>query len=313
MAERGRLVTVPDISLLPGVPRLEHPGPPASQRVDAYPATLHHIDTELPAGQALLPALHDAVFARGFTSAFGELRGGTFEAFDYYIPSICHAGTSVATFSEPRRGQGPAAFVRGGVTIGKRDGEIFAHCHAQFVGADGVMRAGHLIPDSVLLGAGVLADLYATDDVAMTVTPDPEINFPVFQPQPAQNHTTTHEGGLRSVVARIHPNVDIVAAVEDLAETHGFDNAVVRGKIGSFIGATLTQGTQIITAPGPATEVMYLDGSITRDSDGRARAELSCAAVAIDGNVYTGSLVRGHNPVAMTFELALSEPVRTPQ
>ncbi len=145
----------------------------------------------------------------------------------------------------------------------------------------------------------------------MTVTPDPEINFPVFQPQPAQHHTTTHAGGLRSVVARIHPNVDIVAAVEDLAETHGFDNAVVRGKIGSFIGATLTQGTQIITAPGPATEVMYLDGAITRDSDGRARAELSCAAVAIDGNVYTGSVVRGHNPIAMTFELALSEPDRT--
>ncbi|WP_312033630.1 MULTISPECIES: PCC domain-containing protein [unclassified Rhodococcus (in: high G+C Gram-positive bacteria)] len=306
-------MSAPHTSLLMGVPQLEHPGPPAARRVDAYPATLHHLDTELPAGRSLLPALHDAVFERGFTSAFGELRGGGFTEFDYYIPSICHAGTSVATFSEPRRGHGPAAFVRGGVTIGKRDGKVFAHCHAMFVGADGIMRAGHLIPDSVLLGAGVRADLYATADVAMTVTPDPEINFPVFQPQPVHETTTTHEGGLRSVVARIHPNVDIVAAVEHLAETHRFDTAIVRGKVGSFVGATLTQGDHVITAPGPATEVMYLDGAVTPDADGRPRAELSCAAVGIDGNVYTGSVVRGRNPVAMTFELALSEPDRTIQ
>ncbi|MDV7241684.1 MULTISPECIES: PCC domain-containing protein [Rhodococcus] len=300
-----------DTSSLTGVPRLTHPGPPAAQRVEDYPATLHHVDTELLEGRALLPALHDAVFARGFASAFGELRGGTFAEFDYYIPSICHAGTSVATFSEPRRGHGPAAFVRGGVTIGKRDGKVFAHCHAMFVGADGIMRAGHLIPDSVVLGAGVRADLYATADVAMTVTPDPEINFPVFQPQPVHEPTTTYVGGMRSVVARIHPNVDIVAAVEHLAETHGFDTAIVRGKVGSFVGATLTQGDQIVTAPGPATEVMYLDGAVTRDADGRPHAELSCAAVAVDGNVYTGSVVRGHNPIAMTFELAMSEPGST--
>ncbi|WP_280416693.1 PCC domain-containing protein [Nocardia carnea] len=305
-------MTMPDTTPLAGVPQLEHPGPPAARRVDDYPATLHHIATELPEGAALLPALHEAVFARGFTSAFGELRGGTFTDFDYYIPSICHAGTSVATFSDPRRGHGPAAFIRGGVTIGKRDGHVFAHCHAMFVGADGIMRAGHLIPDSVILGAGVLADLYATADVAMTVTPDPEINFPVFQPQPMRVHTDPAQaGGLRSVVARIHPNVDIVAAVEHLAETHRFRHAVVRGKIGSFVGATLTQGEHIVTAPGPATEVMYLDGAVTTGSDGRAEAQLSCAAVGIDGNVYAGSVVRGRNPVAMTFELALSEQIRT--
>ena len=84
--------------------------------------------------------------------------------------------------------------MRGGLTIGLRDGEVFTHCHAQFVDADGIMRAGHLIPESVIVGAGVTADLYASRDVAMTVLPDTEINFPVFQPQPAapQKPRSTH-------------------------------------------------------------------------------------------------------------------------
>ncbi|WP_232330387.1 hypothetical protein [Nocardia fusca] len=51
-----------------------------------------------------------------------------------------------------------------------------------FVGADGIMRAGDLVPYSVMPGAGILADLYATADLAMRVTPDPEINVPVFRP-----------------------------------------------------------------------------------------------------------------------------------
>jgi hypothetical protein len=59
-----------------------------------------------------------------------------------------------------------------------------------FVGADGIMRAGDLVPDSVMPGAGVLADLYATADLAMRVTPDPEVNVPVFRPQPMRENRT---------------------------------------------------------------------------------------------------------------------------
>ncbi len=169
-------MSLPDTSYLT-VPRIEHPGPPTPHRVDPHPTTLHHISAQLPTGAALLPALRELIFDRGFTSAYGELRGGVLEAFDYYIPSVCTAGTHAATFSAPLAGQAPAQFIRGGVTIGRRDGAVFAHCHAVFVGADGVLRAGHLIPDSVRLGPGVGADLYATDDVEMTVTPDPEINL----------------------------------------------------------------------------------------------------------------------------------------
>lgn len=300
---------------LPQVRYLTQPGEPLPQRVDAYPTTLHPVRVELPAGMPLLTALKHTVFDQGYTSAFGELRGGIFASFGYYIPAVCQAGTSVATFSEPFEGRSPATFIRGGLTIGLRDGAPFTHCHAQFVDADGVMRAGHLIPESVVLGAGVTADLYASRDVAMTVLPDTEINFSVFQPNavdPADRLPSTSPG-LRSVVARIHPNVDITEAVEDLAEQHDFDTAIIRGKIGSFVGATLLQGDQLISAPGPAVEVMYLDGAIRRDPKGVIRAELTCAAAAVDGNVYSGALVRGHNPIAMTFELALSEPAKVTQ
>jgi predicted DNA-binding protein with PD1-like motif len=295
--------------VLPEVRYLTQPGTPLPRRIDVHPTTLHPVSVELPAGTPLLEALQQVVFDQGYTSAFGELRGGTFTAFNYYIPAVCEAGTSVATFSDPFTGSSPAAFMRGGLTIGLRDGEVFTHCHAQFVDADGIMRAGHLIPESVIVGPGVTADLYATRDVAMTVLPDTEINFPVFQPQPATPALPPADTsrGLRSIVARIHPNVDITEAIEELAAQHGFDTAVIRGKIGSFVGATLAQGDQIVSAPGPATEVMYLDGTVRRDETGAHRAELTCAAAAVDGNVYSGAVVRGHNPVAMTFELALSE------
>ncbi|MBY3987836.1 DUF296 domain-containing protein [Rhodococcus fascians] len=295
---------------LPEVRYLTQPGTPLPDRIESYPTTLHPVCIELAAGTTMLQALEQAVFDRGFASAFGELRGGVFDSFDYYIPAVCQAGTSVATFSEPFTGRIPAQFVRGGLTVGLRDGKPFTHCHAQFVDADGIMRAGHLVPESVVLGHGVIADLYASNDVAMVVSPDTEINFSVFQPQrvPPSQHT---EDGLRSVVARVHPNVDIVHAIERLADEHGFDNAVIRGKVGSFVGATLTQGDNVISAPGPATEVMYLDGSIRRNAHGGMDVELSCAAAAVDGNVYSGTLVRGHNPIAMTFELALSEVAPT--
>ncbi|WP_342659787.1 hypothetical protein Rruber_03756 [Rhodococcus ruber] len=297
--------------VLPEVRYLTQPGTPLPRRIDEYPTTLHPISVELPVGMPLLTALQQIVFEQGYTSAFGELRGGVFTSFDYYIPAVCTAGTSVATFSEPFTGRSPATFMRGGLTIGLRDGEVWTHCHAQFVDADGIMRAGHLIPESVVVGPGVTADLYASRDVAMTVLPDTEINFSVFQPQAAasaEREAAVSPGGLRSVVARVHPNVDIIDAIEALADQHGFDTAVIRGKIGSFVGATLVQGDQLVSAPGPAVEVMYLDGSIRRDHTGTVRAELTCAAAAVDGNVYSGQLVRGHNPIAMTFELALSEP-----
>ncbi|MGW8816246.1 PCC domain-containing protein [Gordonia terrae] len=295
------------ITELPAVQHLTQPGLPHPVRIESYPATLQPIRVELPAGVPLLQSLHQLVLDQGHTAAFGELRGGVFDNFSYYIPAVCQAGTSVATFSEPFIGRSPASFLRGGLTVGTRDGLVFTHCHAQFVDADGVMRAGHLIPESVIPGIGVIVELYATDDVAMTVRPDAEINFPVFQPHAVATRRP-HADGLRSVVARIHPNVDIVQAVEDLADEHGFDTAIIRGKVGSFVGATLTQGDSVISAPGPATEVMYLDGAVRRDDTGTVHAELTCAAAAVDGQVYSGAVVKGHNPVAMTFELALSEP-----
>ena len=305
-------MTTLSATTLPEVRYLTQPGTPLPERIDAHPTTLYPVSVELSAGTPLLAALQQAVFDQGYTSAYGELRGGTFTSFDYYIPAVCQAGTSVATFSDPFTGRSPATFIRGGLTVGLRDGEAWTHCHAQFVDADGCMRAGHLIPESVIVGPGVTADLYASRDVAMTVLPDSEINFSVLQPH--QCSQTTPPGnasqGLRSVVARVHPNVDIIEAIEDLAEQHGFDAAVIRGKIGSFVGATLLQGDQVVSAPGPAVEVMYLDGVIQRNETGTIRAELTCAAAAVDGNVYSGALVRGHNPIAMTFELALSEPTK---
>jgi predicted DNA-binding protein with PD1-like motif len=104
----------------------------------------------------------------------------------------------------------------------------------------------------------------------------------------------------------VRPNVDLVRAVEALAVEHGLRRAIVRGKIGSLVGACLQQGDYTVRAPGPATEVMFLDGWVTTER-GSAQAQLSAAVVDLTGTVYLGRLVPGRNPVAMTFELALTE------
>ncbi|OPX06392.1 DUF296 domain-containing protein [Gordonia sp. i37] len=298
---------------LPPVQHLRQPGTPAAQRIDAFPTTLHHIQVELAVGVPLLTALREIVLDQGFGSAFGEIRGGSLTAFEYFIPALCTTGTSVAAFSDPFVARGPVSFIRGGITIGRRDDAPWTHCHAQFVDADGVMRAGHLLPESVVVGPGVMLDIYASRDVTMTALPDEEINFSVFQPHSDHDHTAPIPNPVdtddsRAIVARVHANVDLVEAIEDICAAHGFTSAVIRGKIGSLVGATLLQGDNLVCAPGPAVEVMYLDGSVRRDPDGVVQADLTCAVTAIDGMVYTGSLIKGHNPVALTFELALTEP-----
>lgn len=194
--------------------------------------------------------------------------------------------------------------MRGGLTLGHRGGEVFSHSHALFVDADGVRRAGHLIPDSVVLGEGVTARVWTSEQVAIEVQHDPETTMSLFVPRAVGEAPAT---GARALVCRVRPNVNLVGVVEHLVETAGWRAAAVRGQIGSLVGGRLAQPDGSVTAvEGPATEVMYVDGTVTRAA-GRVSADLSAGLVDRHAVVHTGGLVPGHNPVAMTYELVLTE------
>ena len=286
--------------------QLTHPGPIAEERLVCVPTRLTGYDVELPEGAPLLEALAFLLESTGSASANGQLIGGELREFSYYIPAIGPEGGPVATFSQPYPGDGPGRMIRGGITVGRRDGDVWCHSHSLFEDAGGVRRAGHLIPDQVVLGRGVHAQVWGGPDVLMEVQPDPETHMPLFTPRRVN---TLESGEVPAVVCRVRPNVDLTWMVEKITSDQDWDGAHVRGQVGSIAGGRLRQPDgSVVTVDGPATEVMFLDGA-AQTVDGTVVAELSAHLVDRHGAVHSGQLVRGENSVALTYELVLTEAV----
>ncbi|MFC7363262.1 PCC domain-containing protein [Nocardioides astragali] len=290
--------------LSPSAARLVHPGPVAETRVVSLETRLNGFDVALPAGTPLLEALEWLLDETGCVSANGQLVGGELARFSYYIPDVGPAGGPVANFSRPYAGSAPGWMVRGGITIGRRDGRVWCHSHSLFVDAEGSERAGHLIPDEVVLGDGVRAQVWGGPDVLNEVQLDPETQMPLFTPRRVAHAGT---GKVRALVCRVRPNVDLVRTIEILTEQQGWAGAHVRGQVGSLIGGQLAQpGGTVLSAAGPATEVMFLEGTVRR-VDGRMTATLDAHLVDRNATVFSGRVIPGENPVAMTYELVLTE------
>lgn len=288
----------------PGTRTLRHPGPPAQERVIALPTRLTRHDVELPEGKPLLQALEDLLDRTAAVSAHGQLVGGEMREFSYYIPDIGPAGGPVATFSRPYLGAAPGSMTRGGITIGRRDGGVWCHSHSLFRDADGVERAGHLIPDKVVLGKGVRAQVWTGSDVLMEVQPDPETAMPLFTPRRV---SSARKGDVEAIVCRVRPNVDITRMIEWLTAEQGWDDAEVSGQVGSLAGGRLQQADgSIVDVDGPATEVMFVEGTVSRVG-GDISADLRAHLVDRHACVHNGTLVRGQNAVALTYELVLTQ------
>ncbi len=56
-----------------------------------------------------------------------------------------------------------------------------------------------------------------------------------------------------------------------------------------------------------ATELLVHEGAIAPDSGGELRGSLQVTLVDTQGKLHHGRLVRGRNPVCITFELAIEE------
>lgn len=293
----------------PGIPTLVHPGPVAEPRVVAVPTRLTPLEIALPAGAPLLVALERLLARIGGRCAAGELVGGELAAASYFVPDVGPPGGPVATFSPVRAARAPARLVRGGLTVGYRDGAVFCHSHALFTDADGVERAGHLVPDRVVLGGGVRARVWVGHDVTYEVAPDAETTMPLFVPRRVapRGDAVDAAGAVDAVVCRVRPNVDLVGAVLALTEEQGWAGADVRGQIGSLVGGRLGQPDgSVLVVDGPATEVVSLDGGVRRVG-GQPCADLVAHLVDRHARVHGGRLLPGQNPVAMTYELVLTE------
>jgi len=270
---------------------LRQPGPTHPNRIDCFRGEVQTLRFPLRVGATLNEAVTRPMVEAGFQSGTMTFRGLGLDPFRYVMPGPADDASHVAYFTAPRAPVGVTRIEQANATFGWADGEPFIHCHAAWVEPDGSRRGGHILPHETIVCDEVTADAWGFREVRIEARPDPETNFTLFQPM---------GGGAGSgLVARIKPNEDIIVALETIARSQGITNAVVRGSLGSLIGARFLDGREVHDH---ATEVLVREGCIR---DGHAALDL--LVVDMQGRVHEGWLRRGENPVCITFDLVLED------
>ena len=95
-----------------------------------------------------------------------------------------------------------------------------------------------------------------------------------------------------------------ISDIEAVCREHGVRSAILCASLGSLVGALFEDGG---TVEDIATEMLVVAGRVEPDGDGTPRARLDIALADTSGRIHAGRLVRGSNPVCITFELMLEE------
>lgn len=276
------------------------PGPPLDPRVVAVEARGRVVSIDLRAGDLLLSGLRrgfEKAGLNGGVASFGNLALGPFA---YVMPALSKTGENAAFYSDTYRPAGMSRVEAGAITVGERDGQPFFHCHAIWTEEGGKRTGGHILPDETFVAEDVRIEALGIDGAMFVAEPDPETNFKLFGPRATPSSDVTADR--RVITLRLKPNQDFLTTLEDLTSLHKFKRAAVRGGVGSIIGAAFADGSIVENF---ATEVFIVGGSITRRQDGTPHAAVEAALVDYTGQLAAGSLIKGENPVLMTFELAL--------
>lgn len=270
---------------------LQQPGPAHPSRIDAFRGTPHALHFTLTPGVTLNEAITAPLIEAGFQSGTVTFKGTALNPFCHVMPGPADNESHVAYFTAPRAPSGTTRIEQANATFGWADGKPFIHCHAAWIEPDGSRRGGHILPLETFIAKPGEAVAWGFHTIRIEAKPDPETNFTLFQP----SGTTTGQG----LVARIKPNEDIVTAIETIARTHGIKDAIVRGSLGSLIGARFIHGRQVNDL---ATEVLVREGYIRSGT-----AALDLLVVDMLGNVHEGWLQRGENPVCITFDIVMED------
>ncbi|GJD50356.1 hypothetical protein OPKNFCMD_3095 [Methylobacterium crusticola] len=275
---------------------LAQPGPPRPERWLAEGGRLARLDFALAPGETLLRAVAGPLAGAGFRGGVVHLEGGSFDPFAYVMPALSDDPRFAAYYSETFRPPGETRLERASVTFGERDGAPFLHVHGIWVEPDGRRRAGHLLPDAVVVRTPPAARAWGTPDAAWRVEPDPETNFSLMTPAGLAGPAEA-----ACLLLKVQPNVEVFAALEAASAARGLRAARVRG-IGSIVRPVFADGRVI---PTDASEVLIRDGRVRPGPDGTPVAELDIAVVDVDGGIHEGVLARGANAACITFELCL--------
>jgi predicted DNA-binding protein with PD1-like motif len=276
------------------------PGPAAPERNQWAEARGRAFAFTLEAGLPLLEAARRGFAEEGFAGGTLNIRGGALGPFAYVMPALSKTGENAAFYSDTFRPAGITRLKMGAMTLGRRDGGPFFHCHALWTEADGRSNGGHILPEETVVAEPFEVNAFGIDGAVFTAEPDPETHFKLFGPLPsatAKARTTS-----RAFALRLRPNQDFAGALEAFCRERGIISAKLHGGVGSTIGARFTDGR--IVEPF-ATELAVRSGAIVSGADGALEAKLDIALVDYTGGLAEGRLVRGDNPLLMTMELVL--------
>jgi predicted DNA-binding protein with PD1-like motif len=293
--------------------RIVQPGPPTPERIQWVEARGRAFSFALQAGLPLLEAARQGFAAEGFFAGGTlNMRGGALGPFAYVMPALSKTGENAAFYSEPFRPAGVTRLKTATMTLGRRDGAPFFHCHGLWREADGRTGGGHVLPEETVVAERFEVDAFGLEGAAFTAGPDPETKFKLFGPvafssevatgSREENTSSATKLPCRALALRLRPNQDFAGALENFCREHGIARARIHGGVGSTIGARFSDGR--IVEPF-ATELTVISGVIAPGESGVPEAELDIALVDYTGGLAEGRLIRGDNPVLMTMELVL--------
>ncbi|WP_244642864.1 PCC domain-containing protein [Phyllobacterium sp. 628] len=280
--------------------RLQQPGPATAERFESFAGTGRLLSFDLQPGLSINDAIAGPLVAANIRAAALVIEGGAFQPFHYLMPALSKDDLHAAWYSDTFSPPGETKLERGNVTFGERDGAPFIHCHATWIEPDGKRCAGHILPHETMVSQPVRATAWGVEDIRMISEPDAETAFTIFHPVPLDK-TSGDATGPRTIIARVRPNEDIITALEAICRKHGLAGAHLRGGVGSLIGARYTNGSRVGDI---ATEVFITGGFVSANS---SRTQLEITMVDTKGGITNGALLRGENPVCITFELCLEE------
>ena len=284
--------------------RLVQPGPALLPRVASLPGHARPLAFTLQPGLTLQEAVIRPLRDADIVSAAVELEGGALAPFAYVLPAPSPDATHAAWYSATHAPRGGARLERACALLGLRDGLPALHCHAVWTEAeDGARRAGHVLPERSIVAAPIAARAWGLSGLAFQAMTDAETNFTLFHPVARGPVALPPPAAVRIAALRIRPNEDVTKAIEAVCRRHGFARAVLRGGLGSLVGARFADGRAAVEDP--ATELLVAAGVVAPDAAGEPRGEIAVALVDMRGRLHEGRLARGLNPVCITFEAVL--------
>ena len=280
--------------------RIVQPGPPVPARIQWVEARGRAFALKLEAGLPLLEAARRGFAAQGFAGGTLNIGAAALGPFAYVMPALSKTGENAAFYSDTFRPAGVTRLKTASMTLGRRDGAAFFHCHGLWTEADGRIGGGHILPEETIVAESFEAAAFGLDGAIFTAEPDRETNFKLFGPlasQAAGAETTS-----RAFALRLRPNQDFAGALEGFCRAHGIARAKLHGGVGSTIGARFADGRMVEPF---ATELAVSFGMVEPGASHTPEAALDVALVDYTGGIAEGRLMRGDNPVLMTMELAL--------